>query len=51
LQLDGKFVHGVQYSNAGAVTIATVQEILLENGFQNAFDSNLQQLILGGWNA
>jgi hypothetical protein len=27
-----------------------LQKVLLENGFQNTFDGNLQQLVLSSWN-
>ena len=48
LQLDGEFVHSVEYSNAGAIPVATVQKVLLKDGFKDAFDRDLQQLVLGG---
>jgi hypothetical protein len=50
LRLDGEFVHGVQYSHTVTIPITAVGEILLKDGFQDAFDCHLQQLIWCGRN-
>ena len=48
LELDGELIHGVQRPDLRAVAVGAAQEVLLIDGFENAFDGQLQQLVFRG---
>jgi hypothetical protein len=48
LELDRQLVHRVQGPDVGPVPIATAQEVLLVDRFEEPRDRSLQQLVFDG---
>jgi hypothetical protein len=48
LELDRQLVHRVQGPDVGPVPIATAQEVLLVDGFEDPRDCSLPQLVFHG---
>ena len=51
LQLDGEFVHRIKSTDIRSIPITATQKVLLIDRFQDAFDGQLQQLVLSGRDA
>jgi hypothetical protein len=49
LALDRQLIHRVQCPDVGPIPIATAQEILLVDGFEDSRDRALQPLVFHGW--
>ena len=48
LEFDGQCIHCIQGANVRSVSIATAQEVLLVDGFQEACHGQLQELVFYG---